>query len=195
MARSADPKCIWASVSNTIKADAEIPDNNRKARAMVRICEKEYPSATPLPVPEIWKIGPAFPGVPRWGSVDQIKFNLVPLLLGWSATGFKSLRCPGRKTRTEAVGGCGLTECCPVGYGRLEVGAGSAEGLDGWEPFEPSACGARVLGKAGGPRAPAPYLNPNSPCIMTATLRNGPVSQAKSLEAARFRPGVLGYRL
>src|SRR5262252_8978390 len=65
MARSADPKCIWASVSNTIKADAEIPDNNRKARAMVRICKEAYPSATPMPVPEIWKIGPAFPGVPR----------------------------------------------------------------------------------------------------------------------------------
>jgi hypothetical protein len=67
MARSADPKCIWASVRNTIKTDAEIPDNNRKVRAMVRICEEAYPSAMPMPVPEIWKIGPAFPGVPRLG--------------------------------------------------------------------------------------------------------------------------------
>src|SRR5215813_14440338 len=72
MARSADPKCIWASVSNTIKTDAEIPDNNRKARAMVRICEEAYPPATPTPVPEIWKIGPAFPGVPQWAGAGWL---------------------------------------------------------------------------------------------------------------------------
>jgi len=29
------------------------------------------------------------------GLVDRIRFNLVPLLLGWSATGFISFRCPG----------------------------------------------------------------------------------------------------
>ncbi len=32
---------------------------------MVRICEEAYPQTTPMPFPEIWKIGPAFPGVPR----------------------------------------------------------------------------------------------------------------------------------
>jgi hypothetical protein len=68
MVRSADPKCIWASVSNIIKTDAEIPDNDRQARAMVRICEEAYPPTTPMPVPEIWKIGPAFYGVPRWAG-------------------------------------------------------------------------------------------------------------------------------
>src|SRR5215469_808643 len=31
---------------------------------MVRICGEAYPSETPMPVPEIWKIGPTIPSVP-----------------------------------------------------------------------------------------------------------------------------------
>jgi hypothetical protein len=68
--------------------------------------------------------------------VDRIRFNLVPLLLGWSATGFISVRCPGRKARTEAASGCGLTECYP---GRLRPTCGRRErvarvaGPESWE--------------------------------------------------------------
>jgi hypothetical protein len=57
MARSADPKCIWASVSNTHhKQKRRLLITTVNPWTMAVIYEGAYPQATPMPVPEIWKI-------------------------------------------------------------------------------------------------------------------------------------------
>ena len=132
---------------------------------MISIFEKAYPPATPMPVPEIWKIGPAFPGVPRCGPGGPDPVQSCAAAARLVSYWLHILPLPRPEGQNRGSKRICLTECCPGRLRPTAVGAGS---------------GARVLGKAGGPRAPAPYLNPNSPCIPTATLRNGPVSQGQS---------------
>ena len=80
---------------------------------MVRICEEAYPPATPMPVPEIWKIGPAFPGVPRWpvpadfwltrpavGLAIRIICDAAAALAGWQLVILRFIARLDRSSRT-----------------------------------------------------------------------------------------------